>query len=101
MTPQGVLFELLGRVGAQCGAPVLVNEHELTQWPSTAVAALKSQELLTKTRPAISAVCPGCERECMMPVFTLPDLEQPASFVCQSESLLQKLPGQTVALLVN
>lgn len=70
MTPQEALIELLGRVGAQSGA-VLVNADELTRWPAPAVAAMKSQKLLIKTRPAASAVCSGCERECVMPVQTL------------------------------
>lgn len=72
MTPQAALIELLGRVGASQGAAVLVNDDELSQWPSAAVAAMKTQKLLTKARPASSAICPGCERDCMMPVRVLP-----------------------------
>jgi hypothetical protein len=67
MTPQAALIELLARVGAQGGA-VLVTAAELAQWPATAVAALKKQKLLTRSSPATSAVCPGCENECVMPV---------------------------------
>ena len=43
MTPQAALIELLGRVGAGQGAAILINEDELRQWPSAAVAAMKSQ----------------------------------------------------------
>lgn len=68
MTPQAALIELLARVGAQGGA-VLVTAAELAQWPAPAVAALKKQKLLTRTSPATSAVCPGCENECVMPVY--------------------------------
>jgi hypothetical protein len=72
MTPQAALIELLGRVGARQGAAVLINEDELSQWPAAAVAAMKSQRLLVKARPAVSVVCPGCERECVMRVHTMP-----------------------------
>lgn len=72
MTPQATLIELLGRVGASQGAAVLVNDDELSLWPSAAVAAMKTQRLLTKARPASSAICPGCERDCVMPVHVLP-----------------------------
>ena len=68
MIPQAALIELLARVGAQGGA-VLVTAAELAQWPATAVAALKKQKLLTRSSPATSAVCPGCENECVMPVY--------------------------------
>lgn len=72
MTPQATLIELLGRVGASQGAAVLVNDDELSQWPSAAVAAMKTQRLLAKARPATSVICPECERNCVMPVHVLP-----------------------------
>jgi len=67
MTPNAALIELLARVGTQ-GGSVLVATAELTQWPAPAVAALKKQKLLTRASPATSAVCSGCENECIMPV---------------------------------
>jgi hypothetical protein len=70
MNPQEALIELLVRVGARNGETVLVSADELQQWPAAAVAAMKSQKLLTKARPAKSVVCPGCERACVMPVQT-------------------------------
>lgn len=72
MTPQATLIELLGRVGASQGAAVLVNDDELSQWPTEAVAAMKTQHLLAKARPATSVICPECERNCVMPVHVLP-----------------------------
>ena len=72
MTPQAALIELLGRVGASQGAAVLINADELSQWPTEAVAAMKTQRLLTKTRNASSAICPGCERDCVMRVHVIP-----------------------------
>ena len=70
MKPQAALIELLARVGASQGAATLLNNHELNQWPNAAVAAMKKQQLLTQAPPAATAVCPGCERDCVMPVFT-------------------------------
>ncbi|MDD4073115.1 MAG: hypothetical protein PHY78_12210 [Desulfobacterales bacterium] len=80
--PQAALIELLGRVGASQGGAVLVNGEELSQWPSEAVKAMKSQRLIAKARPAASVICPGCERDCVMPVHTLPATAgAPASFI--------------------
>lgn len=82
MTPQDALIELLGRVGASQGAAVLVNDEELRQWPNAAVKAMKSQKLIVKARPASSAICPGCERNCVMLVHNLPATAgAPESFV--------------------
>ncbi len=82
MTPQDALIELLARVGTRNGAPVLVSAEDLSQWPAAAVAAMKSQKLLARARPAVSVVCPGCERECVMPVHTVPAGPRgPASFI--------------------
>lgn len=71
MNPQAALVDLLMRLDAQSGEAVLVNGEELAQWPPVAVAAMKSQKLLIKARPAISADCHGCERACVMPVHTV------------------------------
>ena len=94
MTPQGALTELLARVGARNGATVLVTDEELSQWPAAAVAAMKTQKLLARARPALSVVCPGCEQECVMPVHTLPvEARRPASFiVCDKRSDINRVP---------
>jgi hypothetical protein len=93
MTPQDALIELLARVGARNGAAVLVSAEELSQWPAAAVAAMKSQKLLARARPAVSVVCPGCERECVMPVHTSPAGPRgPASFiVCDKRDDLNRV----------
>jgi hypothetical protein len=70
MTPLAVIVEVLARIGANSGEAVYIRADELKQWPETAVGNLKSQRLLRKARPANSVVCPGCERECSMPVHT-------------------------------
>ncbi|MER2518441.1 MAG: hypothetical protein ABTR92_18950 [Candidatus Accumulibacter phosphatis] len=93
MTPQAALLELLARIGSGAGAPILVSEHELSQWPSAAVTAMKAQRLLTKARPARSVICPGCERECVMLVHTLQDREgtTAAFIVCDKRSDINRV----------
>lgn len=95
MTPQAALIELLERVGANQGNAILVNDEDLTQWPIAAVAAMKTQGLLTKTKPASSATCPGCEHECVMPVHIIPAKEN--SFVrafisCDKRNDISRVP---------
>ncbi|MFI5398585.1 MAG: hypothetical protein ACHQ9S_23895 [Candidatus Binatia bacterium] len=94
MTPEAALIELLARAGAAQGGAVLVSGEELSRWPAAAVAAMKSQKLLTKARPAASVVCPGCERECVMPVHTVPvGPRGPSTFiVCDKRSDINRVP---------
>lgn len=88
MTPELALIELLQRLGAQHGAVAIISSDELSEWPSPAVAAMKSQRLLTMASPARSAVCSGCEHECVMPVHVLTtDTHEPEAFiVCDKRS---------------
>ena len=97
MTPQDALIELLARVGAAHGESLFVSDAEVRQWPVAAVTALKSQKLLAKARPALSAVCPGCERECVMPVKTLTGNNgATASFVvCDNRNDINRVPVTT------
>ncbi|MFZ2220468.1 MAG: hypothetical protein WAV85_17555 [Rhodoferax sp.] len=95
MTPQAALIELLGRVGARNGTATLVSTEELNQWPAAAVAAMKTQNLLLKARPAKSVVCPGCEQECSsMPVHTVTRANAPAAsfVVCDKRSDTNRVP---------
>ena len=94
MKPVDALIELLDRVGANHGAAVLVNDDELRQWPSEAVKAMQSQRIVAKARPAASAICPGCEHECVMPVHTVPAAARSAvSFiVCDKRSDINRVP---------
>lgn len=94
MTPEAALIELLARVAASQGCPVLVNEEELGHWPEAAVKAMKSQKLLARARPAASVVCPGCERECVMPVHTLPARPggSPSFIVCDKRNDINRVP---------
>ena len=72
MTPYAALTDLLTRLAAQDGGAVHVGVDDTSQWPAAFVAAAKSAGLLKKVRPASSIVCPGCERQCMMPVHVVP-----------------------------
>ena len=100
MTPRAALIELLGRVGAGQGAAVLVNDAELNQWPNAAATALKSQRLLAKARPASSVICPGCERECVMPVQSPPTTTRATEpfVVCDKRSDINRVPVPTAML---
>ena len=100
MTPQDALIELLRRVGASQGATVHVNDDELSQWPADAVKAMKSQRLIVKASPAASTICSGCERDCVMPVHTLPPKAgAPSSFiVCDKRSDINRVPVPTERL---
>jgi hypothetical protein len=93
MTPLDAVLELLGRVGALNGAAALVSEEELSHWPAEAVGAMRSQKLLVKARPTASAVCPGCEQECVMPVHTLPAGPRGAAsfIVCDKRSDINRV----------
>lgn len=68
MTPAAALAELLARLGAAPEAAVVLSGIELGQWPAGAVAALKAMAVLRPGAPGSTAVCPGCERACVMPV---------------------------------
>ena len=93
MTPRAVLTELLDRVAAQQGKAVLLGTYELAQWPAEPVTTLKSQRVITKARPAASTVCPGCERECAMPVDRLYGTGRtPSAFVvCDKRSDINRV----------
>ena len=62
------LAELLARLGAAPGRAVVVSSDELQHWPVDAVAAFKAHGALRPGKPGNTAVCPGCERACVMPV---------------------------------
>jgi hypothetical protein len=101
MKPVDTLIELLDRVGANQGAAVLVNDNELHQWPFEAVKAMQSQRLVSKARPSSSAICPGCEQQCVMPVHNqLAAAVSNASFiVCDKRSDINRVPVSTSRLI--
>ena len=100
MTLLDALLELLERVGACNGAAVLVSEEDLSGWPADAVRELKAHRLLVKASPAGTAVCPGCEQECNMPVETVPaGTGRAASFiVCDKREDINRVAVPTARL---
>jgi hypothetical protein len=88
------LLVLLNRVGACRGKAVFVNDEELLQWPKAAVKAMKSQKLIINAKPASSALCTGCERDCVMPVHSLPTTTGKTSsfIVCDKRSDINRVP---------
>jgi hypothetical protein len=94
MTPVSALAELIDRVGARDGKAVFISASELDQWPAAAVAGMKAQKLLLRARPSASVICPGCERECSMPVETVTNrVDRSASFVvCDKRSDINRVP---------
>ncbi len=75
----GLLAELLARLAVAASRIVEVPGDELAGWPQDDVAALKLHAVLVPGKPAESAVCPGCERACVMPVQALPRAGRAAS----------------------
>lgn len=82
MTGHDALIEILERVGANGNEAVLLGAEELGQWPARAVAVMKERRLLARAGPAQSALCPGCEQQCVMPVKLWPGQpKSPNAFV--------------------
>ena len=89
--PEAVFFDLLSRAGASTAREVRVDSLELARWPEEAVSALKSQKLIRRARRARSTVCPGCGRQCAMPVEWGADLSTPR-VVCDKRSDINRVP---------
>ena len=98
--PGGAIPELLARLAASSGGVVEVPGDELTDWPQEEVAVLKSHALLVPGKPGESALCPGCERACVMPVQVLPRAGRPASLfiVCDKPVNINRVPVAPAAL---
>ncbi len=95
------LIELFDRVGACQGDAVFVNDEDLLQCPKAATKAMKAQKLIVKARPATSALCPGCECNCVMPVHNLPaTASAQASFiVCDKRDDINRVPVPAAKLI--
>ncbi len=68
MKEAAVLPALLDRLAAASGDAACFSAQELADWPTAALERLKAAGLLVAATPAASAICPGCEDECAMPV---------------------------------
>ena len=100
MSPRDALVELLSRL-VDLDTEVFVSAQELSLWPSEAVRAMKSQKLIFKARPANSTQCPGCEKDCHMPVHTLSNSDG-ANFsfiVCDKRSDINRVQISTEQLI--
>lgn len=68
MTATEALGELIARLGASPGRALAFSAADLQRWPADAVSAFKTQGVFRPGKPGDTAVCPGCERACVMPV---------------------------------
>lgn len=62
---------LLDFLAGKQEANIYLNAHDLKSWPGDAVEAMKAQQLLNPAKPAATAICPGCEEQCVMPIQTI------------------------------
>jgi len=95
MSPEDALAELFARVGTNSGAATLVSGNELAEWPAAAVAAMKSQKLIVKARSPAGVVCPGCERQCAMPLHIVTNESSgavSAFVVCDKRDDINRVP---------
>ena len=95
-----VLADLLARLAVAGGGVVEVPGDELAGWPQDDVAALKSHAVLLPGKPAESAICPGCERTCLMPVQVVPRVGHLASLfiVCDKPVDINRVAVAPAAL---
>lgn len=90
MKPEIILAELFDRVSNSSEAIALINTVEINQWLPESVNALKTQKLIKKVQPATSAICPGCEHQCVRPIHILP--ESHPFLVCDKRSDINRVP---------
>ena len=94
LTTGQVLAEFLGRLGTAPGRAVAFGSDELQHWPADAVAALKAHGALRPGKPGETAVCPGCEQACVMPVQQPQRPGRPAAafVVCDRRDDIGRVP---------
>ena len=94
LTASEALAELLARLGAAPGRAVAFSADELQHWPGDAVVALKAHGALRPGKPGDTAVCPGCERACVMPVQQRQRAGWPAAtfVVCDKRDDIGRVP---------
>lgn len=93
LTAAEALTELLARLGVAPGRTLAFSAEELQHWPADAVAAFKSHGVLRPGKPGGTAVCPGCERACVMPVQQRQRAGVAAAFVlCDRRDDIGRVP---------
>lgn len=70
MTLEDVLQELILRLGS--GGDTAVAWEQVREWPEGAIEAFQKAEWIKATVAASTVECPGCEKNCFMPVHVLP-----------------------------
>lgn len=94
LTPAAALAEVLARLGASPTRAMVLSGHELQGWPADAVAVLKAHGVLRPGKPGVTAVCPGCEAACVMPVQERVRAGRPAAafVVCDKRDDINRVP---------
>ena len=93
LTDAEALAEVLARLGAAPGRALAFSAEELKHWPTDAVTALKAHGVLRPGKPGDTAVCPGCERACVMPVQQRQRAGATAAFVvCDRRDDIGRVP---------
>jgi hypothetical protein len=94
LTVGEALHELLARLGALPGRALAFGADELHQWPPDAVAVFKAHAVLRPGAPGETAVCPGCEQACVMPVQQRMRPGRPAAafIVCDRRDDIGRVP---------
>jgi len=92
--PDAGLAELIARLGAAPGRALALRTDEVQQWPADVVVALKAHAVLRPGKPGDTAICPGCERACVMPVQQpiRPGRPAAAFIVCDRRDDIGRVP---------
>jgi len=72
MTEDGLLEQVLDRLGRSGAAEEIFGADEAADWPPGALYALNKAGLLRRAQPAQVIECTGCEQNCAMPVHVFP-----------------------------
>ena len=103
-SPETVLIDLGARLCISPNRNLRIDSRELNRCAGKAVKALKAQNILRKARPACSTVCPGCERQCRMPVHgeSRPPRQatgmkgpEPSFILCDKRGDINRVPVST------
>jgi hypothetical protein len=88
------LSDLLARLQAAGGAPLILGAEEVGAWPASLADALLAQGAIEPVAPAASTICPGCEEACLMPVNVRQrdGAEAVAFIVCDKRDDMGRVP---------
>ena len=86
---------ILDRIAVEHPTPAVLVGYELVDWPSGALDTFLTKGLLVETTTATSAICNGCEAECIKPVVVRPlpgGIERRAFIVCDEPQDHGRIP---------